>query len=266
MCNGQVIPREPTTATAIEYTHRVTSGVLLVLVAGLSVWARRRFPSGSSLRRALAWSLVFLLTEALLGAMLVKLELVANNASANRAVAMSLHLANTFLLLAAMTTATMFSFLPEPKLASAPPTRQKWFLLVALGSILVVGMSGAVAALGDTLVQHGVQHVFVEVLVKLRIGHPLLAIVGMGSIALVVVSSQGSPAGRLSWVLAGLGIGQVLCGLLNVVLSVPVTLQLLHLLLADLIWMALIGVWHLSRLSEWEPTLSSHARRGLAVD
>src|SRR5512138_1330366 len=70
-CNGQVVPRSAAAETLVEYTHRATSGVALLLVVVLFAWARRAFPRGHPARRAAAFSMVFILTEALLGAGLV---------------------------------------------------------------------------------------------------------------------------------------------------------------------------------------------------
>src|SRR5919204_1627778 len=102
MCNGQVVPRSPALETAVEFTHRATSGASLLLVAALVVWARRALPRGHAARRAAAFSGLFIVTEALLGAGLVLFGWVAKDASAGRGWAMALHLANTFLLLAAL--------------------------------------------------------------------------------------------------------------------------------------------------------------------
>src|SRR5690348_3617167 len=51
VCNGTVIPRAPSTQTLIEYTHRVTSGLSLLLVIGLYVWARLAHAKGHTVRR-----------------------------------------------------------------------------------------------------------------------------------------------------------------------------------------------------------------------
>ena len=107
-CNGQVVPRSPAAQTLVEFTHRVTSGIALLLVVVLVLWARRVFARGHPVRKAAALSLVFIITEALLGAGLVLFGWVAKDASAGRGWAMGLHLANTFLLLAALALTAAF--------------------------------------------------------------------------------------------------------------------------------------------------------------
>src|SRR5690606_34600736 len=83
----------------IEFTHRVTSGVVMLLALAVA-WKARRFPKGA-LRSTSNWALFFMLMEAALGAGLVLFGLVIDNDSVARAIAMSLHLVNTLLLLGA---------------------------------------------------------------------------------------------------------------------------------------------------------------------
>jgi len=100
LCNGEVIPRAQSLETLIEFSHRLTSGLALILVLILFFWARRKFEKGQFERKWSGISLVLILIEALIGAGLVLLELVADNSSVARAFALGLHLANTFFLLA----------------------------------------------------------------------------------------------------------------------------------------------------------------------
>src|SRR5215813_13700333 len=41
LCNGEVIPGSPTIKTVIEFSHRLSSGLALLLVVGALVWAFR---------------------------------------------------------------------------------------------------------------------------------------------------------------------------------------------------------------------------------
>ena len=84
LCNGVVIPRAPTTETMIEFSHRISSGLALVSVVVLLIWAYRSYPSGGSVRRGAAWSMFFMVLEALVGAGLVLFEYVAANVSVAR--------------------------------------------------------------------------------------------------------------------------------------------------------------------------------------
>ena len=102
LCNGIVSPHSPAVATVIEFTHRATSAIDLILVAVLAVWAFRAFPRRSPVRLGALLSMVFLVSEAAIGGALVLLEHVGKNASANRAYSLSTHLVNTLTLLACL--------------------------------------------------------------------------------------------------------------------------------------------------------------------
>jgi heme A synthase len=91
------------TQTLIEFTHRATSGLSLVLVATLLIWAWRRTARGEWSRYSAAAAAILLFNEALLGAILVVFEHVGMDRSASRAVFLSLHFGNTLLLVAALT-------------------------------------------------------------------------------------------------------------------------------------------------------------------
>ena len=250
LCNGELIPRSPKLETLIELTHRVTSslaGLLSVVVFGLS---RRRFEPGSPVRRAAAWGLGLMLLEGAIGALLVKRGLVGKDASAGRAWVVGLHLCNTFLLLGAQVITV--------QLARRPVTLRlrgqgglPWLLGAALGLSLAVGASGAVTALGDTLfpaasLRGGVADDFsaqAHFLVRLRVWHPLLAVLTGGFVVYLAqhVRALAPVPGVLRWakLVTWAYIAQVAAGSLNLLLLAPAPLQILHLLLADLAWIAL---------------------------
>ena len=150
LCDGEVVPRAATVERMIEWTHRATSGLALVAGLALLVAAFRWRPAGHPARRAAAFAFGLLLVEAALGAGLVLFGLVEKDDSAARAVAMALHLANTFFLLAALALALHYAGEDRPaRRAHDPSIGRLW--LGALALLLVAGVSGAIAALGDTL-------------------------------------------------------------------------------------------------------------------
>lgn len=257
LCNGEVVPRAPAAATLIELTHRLTSGLALLGVVALAVGAFRLFPRGHAARSGAVASLVLMLTEAAVGAGLVLFELVAGNASLARALFMSVHLVNTFLLLAALTL-TAHWIGGGGRLSLAGAGAGSLGVVLGLAGMLLVGVSGAVSALGDTLFPAGslgqglaqdlspTAHLFV----RLRVFHPLIAVVV--GIFLVFIGRQAAAGGA-----AGAGgdsrravalgnritllvVAQLAAGTLNVGLLAPIWLQLVHLLLADLLWIALV--------------------------
>lgn len=251
LCNGEVVPRAPQLETIIEFAHRLSSGVALLLVLGLFVWAYRVFPLASLARRGAAFSLVFILSEALIGAGLVLFEWVAHDASVGRAISMALHLVNTFLLLMALSLTAWWASRPSARLVVQKGATSSLMLLAGLG-VLVLGVSGALNALGDTLfpassLAEGIAQDFsptAHFLLRLRLLHPGLAIgVSVGIIlytAYTNVRLGNSTSRRLSRALVSLVVAQLAVGALNVLLLAPVWIQLVHLLLADVVWITFV--------------------------
>ena len=254
LCNGTATLHSASAATIIEFTHRVTSGLDLALVALLVVWAFRAFPRRHPVRLGATLSALFLITEALLGAALVLLEHVAKNASVSRAYSLSTHLVNTLTLLACLTlTAWWSTERPAPKgVTSAPGSRGRavWMAVVSLASVAVLGVSGAIAALGDTLFPASslaaglaqdldpAAHIFL----RLRIFHPLIAAaVGAWLLFYAVSAASRRPdVAARAWSLVALLAAQIVAGVVNLLLLAPVWMQIVHLLLADLLWITLV--------------------------
>lgn len=239
LCNGEVIPPSPTVQTVIEFTHRLTSGLALVGVAALVWFGRRLFPRGHAVR-AWAWaSLGFILIEALLGAGLVLLEYVERNASAGRAVYLCAHLTNTFLLLAALLGVVWH--------ASHEDVRWRWagvsaWQRAALAAVLLASLTGAIAALGDTIypavsMLEGIRQELSPdspALLRLRLMHP---VVSVAAAVVVLAAVFQSVRGRLQRGIAGWVVLQLAAGAVNVLLLAPVWMQILHLALAAALWL-----------------------------
>lgn len=250
LCNGEVMPRSAATETLIEFTHRATSGLALLLVIAMFLWARRAWPAGHVVRTGALLSLVFIVIEALLGAGLVLFELVADDASAFRAVSMVLHLVNTFVLVAVLSLTAWWGSGGRSIRISSGDGRV-WLLAIGLLSLLVVGATGAIAALGDTLfpsasLGEGLRDSFSSdshPLIRLRKYHPFFAIgAGLYVVGLArYLARSGTNATRLiASALGGAYLLQLGVGAINVALLAPVTVQLIHLLLADVVWIGLV--------------------------
>lgn len=251
LCNGELVPADPGTATLIEYSHRLSSGLTLPLSLLVFWLLIRQAPSGHRARRAAFGTVLMVIVEGLVGAGLVLLGHVADNLSVYRAVSMSLHLLSTFTLMAFATLTWHWSrdlrHLPEKHSGLQLSPALPWSGLLAL---LLLGISGAVTALGDTLFpvsepgdawamgMMGKSHLFVQ----LRIWHPFLAVaVGAWLIFLARHFAAKIPkvralAAGLTWLI----LLQLCLGYLNIWLMAPVWLQLLHLLIAELIWISYI--------------------------
>jgi len=252
LCNGEVLPSISQIATVIELTHRVMSVIALMAVVAMFVWARRAFAAGHAARRWAGWALVFILSEALLGASLVLLGHVARNESVGRVYSLSTHLINTFLLLASLALTAWFS---EEGTQPARNRNDRMFWLAAAGpliALVVVAVAGVITALGDTLFP---SHSFAEgmrddfsstasFLIRLRIIHPFLALGAGFVVALVALpeyrARHSARLRALSGGLLALFAAQFAVGATSILLQAPLLVQLLHLLLADAIWIALV--------------------------
>jgi heme a synthase len=262
LCNGQVIPLAPRVDTVIEFTHRCMTGGAAFVVLGLLVWTFRATVKGQAARVMAVASMVLLLNEALLGALLVKLGYVTGNQSMGRVVVLSIHLSNTLLLLAALTlTARLLG------------TGQRWnelrlggrnavWAVIGLAATLVVGVSGSLAALGDTLfpassLRMAMEQDFASAspwLLRLRGVHPVSALIAAGFVFWLVAQARQAGAGRLATVVVGLLGFQFALGLADVLLLAPVWMQIVHLLGADLYWVALVT---LAAAVVWPPNVPS---------
>jgi heme a synthase len=258
LCNGEVVPRAKSVATVVEMTHRATSLLALVAVVIMMIWARRTLPKGHRARRASVVSTVFIFGEALIGAALVLFELVAHDTSMKRGLSMILHLGNTFLLLGALTI-TAWTLTVEggaPGFAPAPAPAPKRLALravvgLSLAAVLMLGASGAIAALGDTLfpaqsLREGLAQdlsPLAHVFLRLRVLHPFVALATgalvFASAAVVRALSAAPRARTLSRLVTVVFATQFAVGLVNVTLLAPIAMQIVHLLMADATWIAL---------------------------
>jgi heme A synthase len=252
LCNGEIIPTAPQLKTLIEFAHRLTSGLSVVLLLVLVVWAWRAYPRGHRVRRAALLSVVFIFTEALIGAGLVLFEYVAQDASVGRALFMSVHLVNTFILLAVLAlTAWWATGAPRVRLRGQGLVLQ--LFVPGLCATLVLAVSGAIAALGDTLYPartfaEGFSRDFApaaHLLLRLRVVHPALALLVGCYVVLTAsyISNFLRPTERvkrLTALLVTIFLLQLGAGLLNLYLLAPIWLQLTHLFLADALWLALV--------------------------
>lgn len=254
-CRGAVVPPSARLETLVEYTHRVSSGLLGLADLGLLVWSWRLDEDD----RWVFWGMVattfFVVVEALIGAGIVLAGLVENDASVARAVVVGFHLANTFLLTAAAALTAWWAGGGDRPTWSG--TALQWAAVGGLGALLVTGMTGAVTALGDTLfpidptVGTGwVQKIRQSLspaehfLVRLRVVHPILASLTAAGLALfanVVRTSDageraGGPAAAI-YLLVALEVG---VGFANLALGAPGWMQIVHLLFAQLVWIAAV--------------------------
>jgi cytochrome c oxidase assembly protein subunit 15 len=249
-CNGEVAHLPRSLETGIELTHRVTSGLALIGVALVTFLSFRAYPAGHFLRKASVWALAFMLVEALIGAALVLFSLVADDASFGRAVVMPAHLVSTY----ALTAALYLTVRREPERAPVRVVGAWRLFWLGTAVLVVISGTGAITALGDTLYppsttgvaarlseDHGVSSTFLQ---KLRVLHPVLAVLGgafLTTLSARLARRSGIPSATKAARLVTVAVGvQLTAGVVNVLLSAPGWMQVLHLALALAVWLSFV--------------------------
>ncbi len=256
-CGGEVIPSAPQLKTIIEFSHRITSTLDGLIVIVLLVWAflswraRKSQRSGLVLKVAVG-AFVFVVVEGLLGAGLVLTGNTAETLTAARPFWMAAHLVTTLVLLTFLTLTAWFasggksfSFRAQPKIL--------WLLGAAVFGILLVGISGSIAALSSMIfpsetLSEGIAKDFSatsNILLRLRVSHPILSV--SFSVYLIFLAGwlkmkAGDLSGVARWsnILSVLIIVQIAFGSLTLLTLAPIVMQIGHLLLADLIWISFV--------------------------
>jgi cytochrome c oxidase assembly protein subunit 15 len=248
LCNGQVIPVSPTLHTLIEFTHRqmVTLSVFAMIALVIFTW--RATVKGMAARVFVVCSTVLLVNEAFLGALLVKLGYVTGNRSLGRVFLLGIHLSNTLVLVAALTlTAIMLGTRQGWRDLHAGGT-DKLIAMAGLAATLIVGVSGSLAALGDTLFPaSSLRAAFAQdidagspLILRLRGIHPVSALVAAAFVVWLIVRARRAGSGTSTNLVIGLLALQFVLGIADVVLLAPTWMQIVHLLGADLYWVALV--------------------------
>jgi heme a synthase len=249
LCNGSVIQHHPTAATLIEFAHRSMSGVALMAIAGLLFWTFRATPRRHLARAAAIAALVLTLNEALLGALLVLLGKVAQDQSASRGVYLALHLTNTLLMLGALALSAHFLSRKMGYMRGSVELRSPALAFTGLAAVVITGVLGSLAALADTLYPSSTLSAAMledfapdsPWLLHIRWLHPVISLVAGAFILWLVFRGISTAADRgLSIGVAGLLVLQFALGVTDLALLAPLSLQMLHLLGADLLWIALV--------------------------
>lgn len=250
LCNGQVLPRAERIQTIIEFSHRLSSGLSLLFVLVLFVWTWRLFVKGSFQRKAAALSLLAIILEALVGAMLVLLRLVEHDQSVDRAISISLHLVNTLFLLGVLTVTAIAA--GESRAAWLPKEKkERYWIYGLLAGFALLGALGALTALGDTLfpatsLGEGLSRDLEKrhFLERIRIFHPIIALAWFGGpwVWLARVQERDPELKRLVRGLMAVVLTNLGLGLLNVLLLAPIWMQIVHLLVADILWILFVSL------------------------
>ncbi|MFP5248992.1 MAG: COX15/CtaA family protein [Acidobacteriota bacterium] len=256
LCNGTVIQHSPRAATLIEFTHRLTSGISFFAVVGLLIWTFAGAVRGHLARGFAVASVAFTMVEALLGALLVKLGLTAESHSPLRPWYLALHLANTLLLVAAITLTAHMLSRREGYLRRTIRLRSPFAAGAGLLIFMIVGVTGSLAALGDTLFPETSLSAALSSdfsskstwLVRWRWTHPTIAFLASIFLIWILVRAVQRPKSQGGyWNNRGLSAAvlvllamQYVLGVMDVVWLAPLWLQVVHLLGADTLWATLV--------------------------
>ena len=251
-CQGEAIPSAPELKTVIEYSHRLTTMLAGLVVLILLIWAFRKFQRGHIVRQLAALSFVFILIEGAIGGGLVLTGNTAANWTPSRPLWTAGHLINTFILIAFLAMTAWFAGSGDRE-ARRPSTRDIALIVVGIAAILIVGISGSMAALSTMLfpsvsIAEGIASDFdpdSHILLRLRLLHPILSILTAAFLLFfsgfmrrnAVVSGE---VARWSKALSTLIVVQVAFGAATLLTLGPIVMQLGHLLLADLVWIAFV--------------------------
>lgn len=243
-CKGKIIPALSDTSELIEFSHRSVSGVLLVVT--LIIFTKtRKFQKDSLVRTVTNYLTFFVIFEALIGAVIVIFEWVGLNSSLPRIIAVPIHLVNTFGLLGSY--AILYKILQDD-LQNIKNMFNKNFLLIS-SLFLLSGATGSITALADVLFPSAS---FVEgfladfdrtseVLTRLRILHPIIS--STLSIVLYVYATGIRKKYNVSVKpLQTLILIAVFLGVINVLSNIVLPLSILHLAIADFLWISYIYV------------------------
>lgn len=246
LCHGQLIPDAERGKTWVEYGHRLMSGIYGLVVIYFWWVARKVFTKDSFARKAAFATLFFTITEALLGAKLVLFQLVTTNDTPYRAFVMALHQLNSFMLTGAVALA--FASALEDKVSRA--SAKKYSAIPWL--IVFIGITGAWASLSNSLfptnnLWEGLVADFSSsshFLIRLRVLHPIIALVGGGSLALFFwIKSQTAESHYIqkrSFQLFTVLVGALLFGIATLLLHAPVWMKIAHLAIAHSVWVLLL--------------------------
>ena len=243
-CKGRIIPALTDTSELIEFSHRSVSGLLLIVTLIIFLKSRK-FQKGSLVKSVTNYLTFFVIFEAIIGAIIVLFEWVGLNSSLPRVVAVPIHLVNTFGLLGCY--AILYKIV-EDDLKEIKSIFNRNFILISF-LFLLSGATGSITALADVLFpsasfMEGFLDDFdktSEILTRLRILHPIIS--SALSVVLYIYSTRiNKKYGVNVKLLKTFVIVAVLLGVFNVISNIVLPLSILHLAIADFLWISYIYV------------------------
>lgn len=256
LCHGRLIPEAERGKTWVEYGHRLMSGVYGLVVIYFWWVARKLYQPGHFARKAAVATLIFTITEALLGAKLVLFKLVTTNDTPYRAFVMALHQVNSFMLTGAVALVAVAALSStEAHKSSSPKQVYRFFPWI----IVAIGITGAWASLSNSLfptdnLWEGFMADFSSeshFLIRIRGLHPLFALLGGGGLALYfwlkAQTAELAEIQKRSLQMSVLLIFGIIFGIATLLLHAPVWMKIVHLALAHSIWVVMLQWVYLIR-------------------
>lgn len=251
-CHGEAIPSAPELKTLIEFSHRLTTALAGIVVVILTGWAFFKKQPGEKVRLFAALSLLFIIIEGAIGGGLVLTGNTAANWTPTRPYWTAGHLINTFILIAFLSLTAWFAGRRKVRFRR-PENVEIAVVVLGIAAIFLVGVSGSMASLAHMLfpsesISEGIAKDFdpnSHWLLRLRILHPILSVltvVVLSFIAGWMKRRVPASAGTAYWTrnLSILLFAQLALGAITLLTLAPILMQLGHLLLADLVWIAYV--------------------------
>jgi cytochrome c oxidase assembly protein subunit 15 len=245
-CSGKLLPALETRATIIEFSHRLTASVVVFLLAALAVVAWRNRREAPRLVKPAIAAFILVMSQAVLGAIVVKLELDAISVVLHLGTALSLV---ALLVYIAGAASAFDGALSEPHDSTVSRSAMRMagavFLLLLLGSYVSGRDAGYVFP--DWPLMNGklIPNLDIQVQAIHFLHRGYAAIVGVVLVMFVIGMSRRKAefplAARLAHVAAGLFAVEVLIGALNVWTKLNSIAVTFHLLIGALIWGSLVG-------------------------
>ena len=248
LCTGEKNPAKGSFATLIESTHRISTTLVGLFAIIMVVWAVRYFTKGHPVKKLAIGFLVMTLFEGLVGRHLVVKGLVTDKDTVERAMWMMAHVLSIFLLLGCNVGAALATSGIRP-IQLRNQGVVGWLLGFGFVGTFLLGISGAISAFGHQ-VRPDVEGLSERLQAgafwasKLAVAHPI----GSASIGLFIFLMCGliqhlrpDPfvKNACRTVIALLAV-QMAIGLLNIFLSAPIFMQMIHLVVADLNWISIV--------------------------
>ena len=230
LCKGSLTP--DSFAALMEWIHRATSGLSLLIVFSLVFLAFKVYPQKHLVRKLSLSTGVLILIEALIGAVLVLASLTGSDSSGLRMIVLAFHLINSLLLVAALTLCWQSAF--ADKISFKKPH------IYFVGIFPLLALTGSIASLAGTLFpSESLMQSFLldfmpesHITLKLRPLHPLLAL-GFVTFCLIAFSEKKKA-------LAGMAVIALCSGIITLLSLSPVWMKLTHLLIAYSLWIVLV--------------------------